>query len=68
MYHQHRLKEAGSEAMSAIGVFEKLGVTKDMEDCRRLLQEIKAGVDQPLPPGNQVMMVSSLNWLCFHVY
>jgi len=64
LYHQHRFEEAGSEAMCAIGVFEKLGATKDMEDCRKLLQEIKARADQPLPPGNQVMMVSSLNWLC----
>jgi len=38
LYHQHRLEEAGSEALCAIGVFEKLGATKDMEDCRRLLE------------------------------
>ena len=59
LYRQHRLEEAGSEALCAIGVFEKLGATKDMEDCRKLLQEIRVGVDQPLPPGGQVVMVSS---------
>ena len=37
---QRRLEEAKSEALRAVEVFEKLGATKDIEDCRNLLQQI----------------------------
>jgi tetratricopeptide (TPR) repeat protein len=40
-YEEHRLEEAKSEAFRAAGVFEKLGATDGMEDCRELLQEIE---------------------------
>jgi tetratricopeptide (TPR) repeat protein len=40
-YRQGRLEEARSEALCAIGVYEKLGAAKDMEDCRILLQDIE---------------------------
>jgi len=37
---QCRLKEAKSEALGAVEIFEKLGATKDVENCRKLLQQI----------------------------
>ena len=40
-YKQLRLKEAKSEVSDAIEVFEKLGATRDAEDCRDLLQKIE---------------------------
>ena len=40
-YKQHRLKEARSEALRAVDIFEKLGATKSIEDCRKLLQDIR---------------------------
>ena len=41
-YRQRRLEEARSGALHAIDVFEKLGATGYMEDCRKFLQEIEA--------------------------
>ena len=37
LYHQHRFEEAKSEALSALGVFEKLGATNNAEDARMIL-------------------------------
>jgi len=38
--NQRRLEEAKSEALRAVEVFEKLGATKDVEECRKLLRRI----------------------------
>jgi tetratricopeptide (TPR) repeat protein len=40
-YEQHRLEEAKTEALRAADVYERLGATKDMEDCRTLLGDIQ---------------------------
>ena len=40
-YKQHRLEEARSEALRAVEVFEKLGATNKIEDCRSLLRDIR---------------------------
>jgi len=39
-YRQHRFDEAKSEVLRAVGVYEKLGAAKDLEDCMRLLRQI----------------------------
>ena len=44
-YHQNRLEEAKSEALDALGVFEKLGAVIYKEDCRKLLQKIDARIN-----------------------
>ena len=42
---QYRLEEARSEALRAADVYEKLGSTEGVENCRRLLQSIEvAGI------------------------
>jgi tetratricopeptide (TPR) repeat protein len=48
LFKQHRLKEAKSEALQAIGVFEKLGTTKGVEGCRELLQDIEGEMNSPV--------------------
>ena len=40
-YKQHRLEEARSEVLHAADIFEKLGVVKDLEECRKFLQQIE---------------------------
>ena len=40
-YQQGKLEETKSEALRASEVYEKLGASKDLEDCRTLLQEIE---------------------------
>jgi tetratricopeptide (TPR) repeat protein len=40
-YGEGRLEEAKSEVLCAVGVYEKLGAAKDVEDCRELLQKIE---------------------------
>ena len=40
---QGRLKEAKSEALCAVAVFEKLGAVKRLESCRNLLRDIESG-------------------------
>jgi tetratricopeptide (TPR) repeat protein len=44
-YGQCRLEEAKPEALCAVGVFEGLGAVKDLERCRKLLQDIEKGME-----------------------
>jgi len=43
-YQQRRLEEAKSEALCAIGGFEKLGVARYVEDTRKLLRQIEGAM------------------------
>ena len=40
-YQQGRLEDAAPEALRALDIFEKLGVSGDLEDCRALLRDIE---------------------------
>ena len=40
-YERGRLEEARTEALGAADVYEKLGVAKKLEDCRKLLRKIE---------------------------
>jgi tetratricopeptide (TPR) repeat protein len=40
-YKEGRLEEAKSEVLCAVGVYEKVGAAKDIEDCKWLLQKIE---------------------------
>jgi len=40
-YDQDRFEEARTEALHAAEVYEKLGASNDMEDCRKFLREIE---------------------------
>ena len=44
-YKQQNLKEAKSEALCAVGVYEKFGASKDMDECRKLLQKIEEAMN-----------------------
>ena len=50
-YKQHRLEEAGSEALRAADIFEQVGATTDLEYCRGLLQHIEAKLDRLADSG-----------------
>ena len=39
-YRQHMFEEAKLEALRAVGSYEKVGATKDLERCRELLRKI----------------------------
>jgi tetratricopeptide (TPR) repeat protein len=43
-YEQGWLEEAESEALRAVDVYGKIGAVKEVEDCRKLLQEIEGPV------------------------
>ena len=45
---QRKLEEARSEALRAADVFEKLGDTGNVENCRRFLRQIAAEMDDPV--------------------
>lgn len=49
-YSQRKFGEARSAASHAAGVFERLGATKDMEDCRALLREIEQATERSVRP------------------
>ena len=40
-YKEYRLEEAKGEVLSAVGVYEGIGATKDAERCRAILQNIE---------------------------
>ena len=48
---QGRFEEAKSQALCAVGVFEKLGAVKKLEDCRKFLQDIERKTKTPVTPG-----------------
>jgi tetratricopeptide (TPR) repeat protein len=50
-YRQGRLGEARSETLCAVGVFEKLGAAKDVEDCKILLQDIEEETKKSVTSG-----------------
>ena len=43
-YRQRRFDEAKSEVLRAVGIYEKLGAAKDLEECMRLLRQIDEGM------------------------
>jgi hypothetical protein len=47
-YRQGRLKEARSEALGAIDIFEKLGAVRDQERCSGLLRWIEEEMNDPV--------------------
>jgi tetratricopeptide (TPR) repeat protein len=40
-YKEHKLEEAKAEVLCAADVFERLGITKEVESCRMVLQSIE---------------------------
>jgi len=50
-YKQHRLEEAKAEALRAVDVYEKVGDTGDMEECRWVLQRIEEEMNNPVASG-----------------
>ena len=51
-YRQCRFEEAKSEALRAVDVYEKLGAARDLEFCRRLLQNIEEKIQKPVTSGD----------------
>ena len=47
-HRQHRLEEAKSEALRAVDIYDKLGASRDMEDCGKLLRDIEKELDTPV--------------------
>ena len=41
---QHRLEDAVSEAQGALEIYEKLGASKDITDCKSLLRELRQAI------------------------
>ena len=52
-YEQDRLKEARSEVLCATNVYEMLGAAKDVEDCRKLIQDIEEELGAPQVASGQ---------------
>ena len=50
-YKECRFREAKSEVLRAVDVFEKLGATRDLQRCRRRLRDIKAKMKKPVTHG-----------------
>ena len=50
-YKERRLEEAKSEALRAVGVFEKLGATRKLEECSNLLRKIEKKMKKPVTSG-----------------
>ena len=50
-YFQHMFKEAKSEALHTIGIYEMLGSAQNAENSRRMLQRIEEAMRKPVTPG-----------------
>jgi len=50
-YKQGRLEEARSEALRAVDFYQKFGASRDVEDCRGLLQRIEEETNNPVVSG-----------------
>ena len=50
-YDQHKLEEAKSEALRAAEVYERIGATKDAEDCRGILRDVETKMEKSVTPG-----------------
>lgn len=50
-YDQHKLEEAKSEALRAAEVYERIGATKDVEDCRGILRDVETKMEKSVTPG-----------------
>ena len=46
--HQGQLKEARSEALHAIEIFERLGAVQELAGCRELIQQIEQQTENPI--------------------
>ena len=53
LYKQHKFEEARSEVLRAADIYERLGAAKDVEDCRKLLQDIEKELGAPLVASGQ---------------
>jgi tetratricopeptide (TPR) repeat protein len=53
-HEQHRLEDAKSEALHALGIYDKLGATKDAEVCRDLLRDIERAIETRTSDENAV--------------
>jgi len=56
-FEQRRFEEAKSEALRAADVYEKLGATSDVEDCRELLRKIDKKSNNGEPPQMTLLPV-----------
>ena len=45
LYKEGRFEEAASEALCALEVYEKIGATKDVEDCRGILRRTEKAME-----------------------
>ena len=50
-YKERRLEEAKSEVLRAVGVFEKLGATRKLEERSNLLRKIEKKMKKPVTSG-----------------
>ena len=51
-YRQHRLEDAKSETLRALGIFEQLGATQGVGQCKNLLWKVERAVEIR-PPGSR---------------
>ena len=55
LYRQRRLEEARSDALHALEMFEKLGVTNISEGCRALLRDVEQAMKNRPPSGRSAL-------------
>ena len=62
LYRQLRLEEAESEALHAVEIFEKLGVSQAVGECREILQMIRLATENPTT-GSQGELFDTISHL-----
>ena len=53
-YKERRFEDAKREALGAVDAYEKVGASKDVEDCRRILRDIEEQLENLVISGEYI--------------
>jgi tetratricopeptide (TPR) repeat protein len=63
-YRQHSLDDATSEVSRALGIFGKVGASKELEDCKTLIRNIEQAAKSGPRPAGKFPVVSFWKGCC----
>ena len=65
-YRQHRFEEAKSGALRAVDIYERVGATKDAEDCRVMVRNVEKEMKKAVTSDGLSISGESLEAVLLH--